>query len=231
MSFFRKIFGSKDELVQNNQEAPRVEKGDKTELSLKLNSIYPYFKQLLPSDDKEISERLPDDLSTVDNSKKYSVPGLKLIIRNICDDLNCLYVYDNETGLEIIQEKELKKLNISEQELHEIAMTNFRKLVSKRLNAQNNGETFWFRLDGNLEAGLVLVDEIWEQIEWHLKEPVVICVPARDVLIATGKSNNNVIEEFTEKSKKILLTGDHPLSKNWFIRENTTWKVFKKIID
>ena len=153
-----------------------------------------------------------------------------MVIRNICDDLNCLYVYDNESGLEIILESELNKLSITKDELHEIAMSNYRQLVSQRLNAQNNGEAFWFILDGNLEAGLVLVDEIWDQVEGHLNEEIVICVPSRDVIIATGKSNENVIADFTEKAKQILTTGDHPLSNNWFIRKDKQWNVFRKII-
>jgi len=148
-------------------------------------------------------------------------------IRNHC----IIWVYDNESGLEIIQESELNELSITKDKLHEIALSNYRQLVSQRLNAQNNGEAFWFILDGNLEAGLVLIDEVWDQVEGHLNEEIVICVPSRDVIIATGKSSENVIADFTEKAKQILTTGDHPLSNNWFIRKNKQWNVFGKIID
>jgi uncharacterized protein YtpQ (UPF0354 family) len=231
MRFFNKLFGSKNKQDQPSQETTLTdEEKRQEELNRKFHSIFPYFKQLLPSDDNSISEILPGDFSKVDKQKTYSIPGLNLMIKNICDDLNCLYVYDNESGLEIIQERELHELNISKDELHEIAMENYRQLVSQRLNAQSNGEAFWFILDGNLEAGLVLVDEIWDQVEGHLKEEIVICVPSRDVIIATGKSNENVIADFTEKAKQILTTGDHPLSNNWFIRQNKKWNVFRKII-
>jgi Asp-tRNA(Asn)/Glu-tRNA(Gln) amidotransferase C subunit len=231
MGFLNKLFGSKDKQEHPSQEATLTdEERRQEELNRKFHSIFPYFKQLLPSDVNSTSENLPDGLSKVDRQKTYSIPGQNLVIRNICDDLNCLYVYDNESGLEIIQESELNKLSITKDELHEIAMSNYRQLVSQRLNAQNNGEAFWFILDGNLEAGLVLVDEIWNQVEGHLNEEIVICVPSRDVIIATGKSNENVIADFTEKAKQILTTGDHPLSNNWFIRKNKQWNVFRKII-
>ncbi len=230
MEFFKKIFGSKEKNARPGQDV-ELPKNEQDEAYDKTQSIFPYFKQLLPSSDNSMVENLPDDLSEVDKQKIYSVPGLNLVIKNICDDLNCLYVYDTESGLEIIQENELKVLNISADELHEIALTNYMQLVSEQLNTQTNGEAFWFILDGNLEAGLVLVDEIWDQVEEHFKEEIVICVPARDVILATGKSKTNMIADFSEKAKQILIQGDHPLSKNWFIRENKQWNVFRKIID
>lgn len=228
MGFFNKLFGSKDKQEQASQKSSLAEPEKREEeLSRKYQSILPYFKQMLPTYPNIISEELPDDLSQIDKQKTYSI---NLVVKVICDDLNCMYVYDNESGLEIIQESELIELNISKEELHEIAMTNFRQFVSQRLNAQNNGEAFWFILDGNFEAGLVLIDEIWDQVEGHLKEEIVICVPSRDVIFATGKSNENLITDFTEKAKQILINGDHPLSKNWFIRQNKQWDVFRKIL-
>lgn len=197
----------------------------------KLNSIFPYFKQILPPHNGTKSEQLPEDLSTIDKEKSYSVSGVNLIIKNICDDLNCLYVYDTEAGLEFIQESEINKLYIDREKLHEIAMSNYRQLLSQQLNAQNNGESFWFIIDGNYEAGLVLVDEVWDQIEGYLQEEIVLCVPSRDVIFATGKSNKDTISDFTEKAKQILTSGNHTLSKNWFVRQNKQWNVFRKIMD
>ena len=231
MNFLKKLFGTKETgkepIIQPTLTA---EQNKEAELLAKFNSIFPYFKQLPPSDDNEVTENLPSDLSKTDKAKVYTVPGISLVIKNICDDLNCLYAYDNDSGLEIIQESELKELKISKDELHEIAMSNYRQLIAKKLNAQNNSEAFWFILDGNLEAGLVLVDEIWDQVEEHLKDEIVICVPSRDVIIATGKSNNLVIEDFSKKATEVYLNGDHPLSKNWFLKVNKKWEVFKAYV-
>lgn len=201
------------------------------ERSKKFKSIFPYLKQLKPSVSTSSAETLPSDTSHFDKNKTYSIPGLSLVIKNISEDLNCLYAYDTEHSLEIIQEKELAALNITREQLHEIAMNNYRDLVNQKLKSQSNGQAFWFILDGNLEAALVLVDEIWDQVEGHLKETVVVCAPSRDVLIATGKSNAAVIFGFTEKAKDILSNGDHPLSNYWHVRENKAWKAFRKIID
>jgi uncharacterized protein YtpQ (UPF0354 family) len=86
-------------------------------------------------------------------------------------------------------------------------------------------------VNGNLEAGVILIDEIWDQMESQIGEQVVISVPSRDVVIATGKSNRDAINTFSEKAKTVLQSGDHPLSKNWFIRNNNQWELFEKIMD
>lgn len=232
MEDFNQVQDANDKRLQSNTETPLA--GSETrqeELNRKLSSVFPYFKQLSVAANSSKSESLPEDLSIIDQQKSYSVSGLQLIIKNICDDLNCLYAYDTEAGLELIQERELEKLHINRDQLHEIAMANYRQLLKQQLNAQNNGEAFWFILDGNLEAGLVLVDEIWDQVAGFLKEEIVLCVPSRDVIFATGKSNNAAITDFTERARQILTSGDHPLSNNWFIREDKQWRVFRKIID
>jgi uncharacterized protein YtpQ (UPF0354 family) len=100
--------------------------------------------------------------------------------------------------------------------LHEIALGNFRDLVAASLQVHGDTNGVMFVLNGNLEAGLVLPDEIWEQLERQIGESVVVSVPPRDVNVATGKSNGTMIDSFNEKAKYILMNGDHPLSSNWF---------------
>lgn len=102
--------------------------------------------------------------------------------------------------------------------------------MAQQLNTQNNGEVFMFILDGNLEAGLILIDEIWKQLAEHLKDEIVVCVPPQDVLVATTKSNEAMIEAFTIKARDVLVSGDHPLSKYWYIRQGNDWVAFRQII-
>jgi hypothetical protein len=231
MNLFGKLFGTKESENQNIvQPGMTNEQLKEAELMKTFNSIYPYFKRIVPSDGNK-SECLPHDFSTIDNSKIYSIPGVDLVVKNICDDLNCLYAIDNETGLEIIQERQLQEWKITKDMLHEMALANYRFLISEKLKTHGDANGVMFIVDGNLEAGLILIDEIWEQMENQLGEEIVIVAPSRDVLFATGKSKSDLIERTTEKAKEIFLKGDHSLSKNWFIRQNNAWKVFQKIMD
>jgi len=192
-----------------------------------LKSIFPYFKQLLPP--AGVAEALPDDLKRVDSSKTYEHPSIKPVIREVCEDLNCLYAIDNEYGYEIIQEDTLTGLAIDREQLHAIALENYRQLLSKNMKAHGDANGILFTVDGNLEAGLVLIDEIWDQMEEKIGEEVVVAVPARDVVVATGRSNRSMIDTFNQKARNILNGGDHPLSGNWFVRKNRKWEVFEPI--
>jgi uncharacterized protein YtpQ (UPF0354 family) len=224
MSFFKKIFGKKEAEKSTKESFVSPEKSFVEIKAL----VYPYFKQLTTSTGS--TEPFPSDLPQVDKMTTYEMPGVSLVILNVCEDLNCLYAINSEYGLEIIQESHLVKWGISKERLHEIALENFRSLIATNMTARGDTNGIMFTIDGNLEAGLVLIDEIWEQLEEQIGEPVVISVPSRDVIVATGKSNRPMIEAFTQNSKDILMTGDHPLSKYWFIRQGGKWNVFEKII-
>jgi hypothetical protein len=189
MSFLKKIFGKKekDKKLPTPDQTTEIEKSFEEIKYL----IYPYFKQLIPSTSS--AKPLPNDLSGIDKDTTYEVPDLDIIILNICEDLNCLYAVDNGNSYQIIQNSHLKEWKIDKEKLHEIAVTNFRTLIVTKLNARGDSNGIMFTINGNLEAGLVLIDEIWDQLEQQIGEPVVISVPSRDVLVATGKSNTIMI--------------------------------------
>lgn len=229
MGLINKLFGQKNEKQKHQYDGSETAPQDiENENKLKtLKSIYPYFKQFLPSSGESIN--LPEDFSKIDKSKVYHHPSIKPIIKPICEDLMCMYAIDNDSSYELIQEDKLNELQINKDELHEIAMSNYRQLISKNMKAHGDTNGIMFTVNGNLEASLVLVDEIWDQLENQIGEEIVIAVPSRDVIIATGKSNRPMIDNFSQKAKTILEGGDHTLSKNWFIRKNKKWELFEAI--
>lgn len=223
MGIFKNLFGS------NSNDKNKSGKSEYSfDIKNRTDTIYPYFKQILEL--SQNSEELPENLKEIDKTKSYKSDNLKLITKQICADLKLFYVLDNDNGYEFIQEQHLNSVNINSNQLHEIAMHNFQDLISKKMRNQNNDDAIWFFVDGNLEACLMLVDEIWEQVQNFIKDDVVVCVPARDIIFATGANKTKVINDFSEKAKEILNSGDHPLSKNWFIRNENKWEVFKEII-
>ncbi|MCE3228777.1 MAG: hypothetical protein K0S32_3328 [Bacteroidetes bacterium] len=192
-----------------------------------LSTIYPYFKQFLHSHGN--AEPLPDDFSNIDKSKTYEASSFRPVIRNVSEDLNCLYAFDTHYGYDIILESTLKEMNMTKEQLHEIAMENFRKLLQTNMKIMGDKNALMITVNGNLEAGMVLVDEIWDQLEEIVGEEVVIAVPSRDVIVATGKSNREMIDNFRAKGRHILATASHPISKNFFVRNNKKWELLEEI--
>lgn len=219
MAFFKKLFNK-----GNNTKLETPETDTLENISSK---IFPYFKQFLPPGGQTYP--LPADLNKIDKNKTYALPEVDIVFSNICEDLNCLYAIDNKHSFDIIQQRHLDEWNINREKLHNLALENFRSLIVQKMSAKGDTNAIMFIVDGNLEAGLVLIDEIWTQLQDQVGESIVIAVPSRDVLMATGISNRTMIEKFKETSRDILATGDHPLSKNLFVRENGQWKFFEKI--
>jgi len=191
------------------------------------NLIFPYFKQLSKSEG--IAQKLPENLSEARQDVIYETPEVQLIIKHICEDLNCLYAIDSGNGYEIIQQRHLDEWQINQSQLEEIALNNLTTLTMTNLSVQGDTNGLMFVLNGNLEAAIVLMDQIWTQLEEQIGEPIVIAVPSRDVLLATGASNSAMLDSFEKTTADIFKNGDYPLSRNFFIREGGSWKLFKSL--
>jgi uncharacterized protein YtpQ (UPF0354 family) len=234
MNFLKKLFGVKEATKSvdgNTITGSENNLTDETNPANITKLIFPYFKQFQQSPGGSIP--LPDNGNAIDNTKVYSAlaSGIRLVITPVCADLNCLYILNRENGLEIIQEHQLESWQLTKQELHEIAVQNLRGTLSKYLRTQGDTNGLMLLLDGNLEAGLLLIDELWTQLEEQFGEELVVAVPARDIVYVMGKSNSEMIDQMSVSAKQLLLSCDHPLSENLFIRKKSKWEVFKNFMD
>ena len=66
--------------------------------------------------------------------------------------------------------------------LHATGMENLVRLASERTRLQPHGHIFALFLDGNFEASLLLLDDLWERaLAGYIQGGFVVAVPARDV--------------------------------------------------
>ena len=225
MGFLKKLFSGK----KSNADAAfnSTQEQESSTFENVKNSIFPYFKQVSVSDDA--TQELPQNLSEARQDVVYEAPEVELVIKHICEDLNCLYAIDSGSSYEIIQQRHLNSWQIDQSELEQIALGNLTTLTMTNLSVQGDTNGLMFVLNGSLEAAIVLMDQIWDQLEKQIGENIVIAVPSRDVLLATGASNNTMLESFEKTSTDIYKSADYPLSKNFFIRETGTWKLFRTL--
>ncbi len=148
------------------------------------------------------------------------------IFNRIGQGLHCCYVIRRRAGFEVISYDHLGKWGLQPEELHARAVANFRELIITDLTIYGDSDGMMFKIDGNMEAGLLLIDEIWEQIEEQLGERVMVAVPSRGVMIALGVSGNDRIGVLDKLVKEIYHEGGYPLSEQWYVRENNGWEVY-----
>lgn len=225
MSFFKKLFSGQRSNKDTSSHKPQDQELPDFE-SVK-DSVFPYFKQLSVSGDA--AQKLPEDLSDVRQDTTYEAPGVELVIKHICEDLNCLYAIDSGNGYEIIQQRHLNHWQIDQGQLEQVALDNLTTLAMTNLSVKGDSNGLMFVLNGSLEAAIVLMDQIWKQLEEQIGEAIVIAVPSRDVLLATGASNETMLEGFAKTAVDIYRNGDYPVSRNFFIRDGGTWKLFRPI--
>src|SRR5689334_7645921 len=106
------------------------------------------------------------------------------------------YLVDVGQSFEYVQNRHLSRAHLTEDELHEMSMNNLLAFMSDRTSMQSNGNIFAMFLDGNFEASLLLLDELWEQsLIQYAPNGFVIAVPARDILAFADAATEAGIEE------------------------------------
>src|SRR5262249_5724329 len=113
-------------------------------------------------------------------------------------------------------------------DLHATAMNNLLVLMGDRTRMQPHGNIFAMFLDGNFEASLLLVDQLWDQsLAGYAQNGFVIAVPARDVLAFADVNSAAGIAELHGVVSRLFPKGDHLISQKLYRRESGRWVKFE----
>lgn len=112
------------------------------------------------------------------------------ILKRIGGGLLVAYLVDEGDSFTYVQGRHLRVAGIDKDQLHARAVENLRNLAEGQVTIRQNGPTHALFFDGNFEASLILLDEMWDEdlVQYHGSEPVV-AIPARDVLCFCNASS------------------------------------------
>src|SRR5438128_10550799 len=85
------------------------------------------------------------------------------VLRDLGNGLLVAYVVDSGQSFEYVQNRHLSHAGITLDDLHAAAMNNFLVFMGERTRMQPHANIFAIFLDGNFEASLLLVDQLWDQ--------------------------------------------------------------------
>lgn len=169
----------------------------------------PQRKALDPKVRERVSKAIPR-IRIVDNTFKDGervkvnygplpeMPGvdmsqLVMPVARACGIFGLNYMVDDGHQYTALDDDELAKSGFSLDELHQLAMRNLRQLVKQaqpglklhRLPAADGpSEAVMVTLDGDNEASLLLLDELWDKaLAKHIPNGVIAVAPARDVCV------------------------------------------------
>lgn len=143
--------------------------------------------------------------------------------RTFSATLNITYMIDEPGALVFVRQRDVERQ--PPEELHARATENLRRYASKRrIRFEAKGKIHIARLDGQHEASLLLLDELWDP-PTRISDPegeLIAIVPARDTLMFTGSEAMGAVEEL----RAALDTGYEMLSPEIFVRRGGTWQPF-----
>lgn len=123
-----------------------------------------------------------------------------------------------------VQEKHLSTEGGTLAALHEQGLLNLARKASDTLRVTDQGQFFACFLDGNFEASLLLLDDLWDE---HLSElvpnGVIAGVPARDILMFCDVQSEAGRREIKERAERVWSNGDHLLRREPYVRRNRAW--------
>lgn len=137
--------------------------------------------------------------------------------------LGVFYVVDTGDQLQYVQQRHLEASSWDSSVLHRTALQNLAELAGAKMRIQPYGNVFAVFLDGNFEASLILVDDIWDNAISHLApHGFVAALPARDMLAFCDAGSPQGIDELRQIVGR-LKDGDHLLRKELFRRKGGQW--------
>lgn len=138
-------------------------------------------------------------------------------------ELVIVYAEDDQTRTRYLGASEVA--HIERKELRARAVDNLRRILP-RVEAQERGGLYIITADSNYEPSLLLIDEIWSGGTIKVDGDIVVAIPARDALLATGSRNRSALRALREVAAKLAADGSHGLTDTLFVYRNGRFAKF-----
>lgn len=148
------------------------------------------------------------------------------VSRELVSDLHVLYAFDCDTHYIMVAQRDLARLGIDADELHESALRNLRAL-NLEVRAHETGRVRLLTAGGNYEATLLLLPELWEAVAGMVSGHIVAVAPARDILLFTGDAETENLAELRRQTSVLIEKVEKPLSRTFVRWTGETWEKYE----
>lgn len=150
----------------------------------------------------------------------------KPIIEPLFGDLVLAYAVDLGDSYVALSEATATEFDINLNNLRQTA--EFNALSSLRgIRMNPHGKIVELACSDNMMACSILFPALWNQIEGQAGGPVIVAVPHRDTVLYARADDAEAIEELKNAMTQFDFEDTHALSRQFFIRANKEWVVFK----
>ena len=112
---------------------------------------------------------------------------LPMVYEKYNDELYVFYGVDDGDSIGSLSTSDFEELGMSIEALRELALNNLANTLE--IEAQADEHLIFLTADGNYEASLILLTDIWTKENFPVEGEIIIGVPARDVLVVCGSED------------------------------------------
>lgn len=150
-----------------------------------------------------------------------------VVVRPFVADLHLVLAFDGEHTQHLATRRSLERLGIDSSDVMTLARQNLATKVAEveqRTLDDEGPRVGMLVTGGDLEASLLLLDDVWARVALGLEGDVVACVPARDVVLFADTASDGAIARMGEIADEILDEGDHVISATLLRRTLRGWE-------
>lgn len=185
-----------------------------------------------------LTARIPVDLQL-----EFPLPPADAPIREpFVGDIYVSYVLDFTDRYEYVAPRRCAELGLAPESLREQATANLRTrrtALTMDWSSDATAVSISFRDDGadetlagtgrhslSLDASLVLDDDLMDKLAQDVEGDLVVAMPARDVLVASGTAHHDGLAELRRTVQRVWTTGeDRLITRDLLVRKRGEWAV------
>lgn len=146
------------------------------------------------------------------------------VVRPFASDMVIMYAIDRPSHFEFVAMREIQARQLSVEDLHDLAVKNLPSRVSQVEVHDLGGGMHGLSAGGNLEASLLLVDSLWDQLAARLPGEPLAAVPARDLLFTIGSGQPNAMALISSRAMIDLAEKRYAISQSVLVRRGGKWQ-------
>ena len=133
------------------------------------------------------------------------------------DELVILYAMDEEKRTRYLMANE--EIGVARKDLRKLAVENLDRLLPN-VQLALAGDVAMMTANGDYEASLLLLDEIWRSGRIKMRGDIVVAIPAKDVLMITGSKSRKGIAAVRELAVKYKAESRYEITDTLFVYRN-----------
>lgn len=149
------------------------------------------------------------------------------VYEDFSPDLIVLYAEDSPKNIRYLVTKDLEVAKIDRAELRKLACENLSRLLPKIKHHGTNG-LYMLTAGGDYEASLLLLDSVWNGGQMDVTGDLVVAIPTRDLLLATGSRNPQGIEKMKQMADEAFGRFAYRLTRKLLVYRNGSFSEFNE---